>query len=235
MPLSSARCVVISLQSALDRRRIVKESGRISGLDAAAAGPPCSQRSPPKRLPMKRSISALLVLMFAALFAAPLVAEEPPATAGPVDGQPAPDFKLEDQHAKWHTLADHSGKWVVLYFYPKDFTPGCTKEVCTFRDDVIALQKAGADVLGVSLDDVKSHADFAEKYHVPFPLLSDNKQEAAKAYGVLTSKMGMSYAKRETFLIDPHGKVAKHYRDVDPEKNSKQVLADLAALSKSAG
>ena len=184
---------------------------------------------------MKRSISALLVLMFAALFAAPLSAEEPPAGAGPADGQAAPDFKLEDQHGKRNTLADHSGKWVVLYFYPKDFTPGCTKEVCTFRDDVIALKKAGADVLGVSLDDTKSHAEFAEKYHVPFPLLADNKQEAAKAYGVLTSKMGMSYAKRETFLIDPQGKIAKHYRDVDPEKNSKQVLADLAALTKPAG
>ena len=185
---------------------------------------------------MKRSISALLVVLFAALFAVPLCAEEPAAaSAGPTDGQAAPDFKLEDQHGKWHTLADHSGKWVVLYFYPKDFTPGCTKEVCTFRDDVIALKKAGADVLGVSLDDVKSHAEFAEMYHVPFPLLSDNQQEAAKAYGVLTSKMGMTYAKRETFLIDPHGKIAKHYRDVDPEKNSKQVLADLATLSKSAG
>jgi thioredoxin-dependent peroxiredoxin len=183
---------------------------------------------------MKRVISALLVLFLAAFFAAPLAAEEP-AAAGVTDGSQAPDFKLEDQHGKWHTLADHSGKWVVLYFYPKDFTPGCTKEVCTFRDDVIALRKAGADVLGVSLDDVKSHADFAEKYHVPFPLLSDNKQDAAKAYGVLTSKMGMTYAKRETFLIDPHGKIAKHYRDVDPEKNSKQVLTDLAALSKSAG
>jgi len=185
---------------------------------------------------MKRSISALLALVFAALFAAPLAAEESAAaSAGPADGQAAPDFKLEDQHGKWHTLADHSGKWVVLYFYPKDFTPGCTKEVCTFRDDVIALKKAGADVLGVSLDDTKSHAEFAEKYHVPFPLLADNKQEAAKAYGVLTSKMGMTYARRETFLIDPQGKIAKHYRDVDPEKNSKQVLADLATLSKPAG
>src|SRR5262249_3689730 len=95
--------------------------------------------------------------------------------------------------------------------------------------------KAGAQVLGVSLDDVKSHAEFAEKYHVPFPLLSDAKQDTAKAYGVLTSKMGMTYAKRETFLIDPHGTIAKHYKDVDPEQNSKQVLADLATLQKTAG
>ena len=183
---------------------------------------------------MKRLILSLLALVFATVLAAPLAAEEP-AAAGPSDGQAAPEFRLEDQKGTWHTLALHHGKWIVLYFYPKDFTPGCTKEVCTFRDDVIALRKAGAEVLGVSLDDVKSHAEFAEKYHVPFPLLSDSKQETAKAYGVLTSKMGMTYAKRETFLIDPQGKIAKHYRDVDPEKNSKEVLEDLASLSKSSG
>ncbi|HKE48926.1 MAG TPA: peroxiredoxin [Rhodanobacteraceae bacterium] len=183
---------------------------------------------------MKRLLSSLLTLLFAATFAAPVLAEEP-AAAAPEVGQAAPDFKLEDQNGKWHTLATHSGKYVVLYFYPKDFTPGCTKEVCTFRDDVIALRKAGADVLGVSLDDVKSHAEFAEKYHVPFPLLSDAKQDTARTYGVLTSKMGMTYAKRETFLIDPQGKIVKHYKDVDPEKNSKQVLADIAELQKTTG
>src|SRR6185312_6245498 len=146
-----------------------------------------------KRPPMKRTISALLVLMLAAFFAAPLAAEEP--AAGPTDGQAAPPFHLEDQHNQWHTLKDHEGKWVVLYFYPKDFTPGCTKEVCTFRDDVIALRKAGADVLGVSLDDVKSHAEFAEKYHVPFPLLSDADSAVAVKYDVLTSTpTGQKYA-----------------------------------------
>ena len=88
---------------------------------------------------MKRSIPALLVLMFAALFAMPLAAEEPAATAGPADGQAAPDFKLEDQHGKWHTLADRTGKWGMLYFYREDFTPGCTKEVCTVRADVIDI------------------------------------------------------------------------------------------------
>ncbi|HEY6984522.1 MAG TPA: peroxiredoxin [Rhodanobacteraceae bacterium] len=184
---------------------------------------------------MKRLIPSFLILILAALFAAPIGAEEPAASGGPADGAAAPEFHLQDQKGDWHTLAQQRGKWVVLYFYPKDFTPGCTKEVCTFRDDVIALRKAGAEVLGVSLDDVKSHAEFAEKYHVPFPLLSDAKQETAKAYGVLTSKMGMTYAKRETFLIDPQGKVAKHYRDVDPEQNSKQVLADLGTLSKASG
>ena len=160
-----------------------------------------------------------------------------PNTAEAQVGQTAPDFKLQDQKGDWHTLAQHRGQWVVLYFYPKDFTPGCTEEVCQFRDDVHKLHKAGALVLGVSLDDVKSHADFAEKYHVPFPLLSDHDQTAAKAYGVLTfsQKMNLSYAKRETFLIDPQGKVAKHYADVDPKANSAQVLTDLAQLKKKTG
>jgi peroxiredoxin Q/BCP len=121
----------------------------------------------------------------------------------------------------------------VLYFYPKDDTPGCTTEVCTFRDDVARLHKENAEVLGVSLDDIKSHEAFAEKYHVPFPLLSDGSQAAAKSYGVLATHGSMTYARRETFLIDPRGKVAKHYRDIDPKANSGQVLADLAALKKS--
>ncbi|ULU26676.1 peroxiredoxin [Dyella terrae] len=159
----------------------------------------------------------------------PAHADEP-ASVMPQAGQSAPDFRLEDQNGKWHTPADHKGHWVVLYFYPKDFTPGCTTEVCTFRDDVAKLRQQGADVLGVSLDDVKSHAEFAAKYHVPFPLLSDADSKTAQAYGVLASKMGFKYARRTTFLIDPQGKIAKVYQDVDPEKNSAQVLSDLASL-----
>jgi len=150
--------------------------------------------------------------------------------ATPQAGQHAPDFRLQDQQGHWQSPADHRGHWLVLYFYPKDFTPGCTTEVCSFRDDVLKLRKAGADVVGVSLDDVTSHAKFAEKYHVPFPLLADTDRKAAEAYGVLGSKIGFHYARRTTFLIDPQGKVAKVYEDVDPEKNSTQVLADLAAL-----
>jgi peroxiredoxin Q/BCP len=95
---------------------------------------------------------------------------------------------------------------------------------------VAKLRQAGADVVGVSLDDVKSHADFAAKYHVPFPLLSDADRKTARAYGVLTSTLGIKYARRTTFLIDPQGKIAKVYQDVDPEKNSAQVLADLNTL-----
>lgn len=182
---------------------------------------------------MKRFL-VLLALLFA-VGAAPAFAADVAAPTGPMVGQAAPDFHLQDQKGDWHTLAQERGKWTVLYFYPKDFTPGCTTEVCTFRDDIVALRKAGADVFGVSLDDVKSHAEFAEKYHVPFRLLSDADQSVAKEYGVLTSKLGMSYARRETFLIDPNGVVVKRYKDVDPKENSKQVLTDLAALKKSKG
>ena len=181
---------------------------------------------------MAALLRTLLVLM---LSIAPCVLlADAPTAAVPQIGATAPDFKLQDQKGDWHTLAQHRGQWVVLYFYPKDFTPGCTDEVCTFRDDVHKLRKAGALVLGVSLDDVKSHADFAEKYHVPFPLLSDHDQVAAKEYGVLTfsQKMNLSYAKRETFLIDPQGRIARHYEDVDPKANSAQVLADLDTLKK---
>lgn len=179
-----------------------------------------------------RRLSFLLMLSLLLGLLAPAYADEP-AAALPQVGQKAPDFRLQDQNGKWHTPADHQGHWVVLYFYPKDFTPGCTTEVCAFRDDVAKLRQQGADVLGVSLDDVKSHADFAAKYHVPFPLLSDADSKTAQAYGVLASKMGFKYARRTTFLIDPQGRIAKVYQDVDPEKNSAQVLADLASLKAS--
>ena len=174
----------------------------------------------------------LKYLLLGLLLTSPFAALHAEDAAGPADGQAAPEFRLQDQKGDWHTLAQYHGKWVVLYFYPKDDTPGCTTEVCTFRDDVAKLHKQDAEVLGVSLDDVKSHEAFAEKYHVPFPLLSDSAQSTAKAYGVLATHLNFTYARRETFLIDPQGKVAKHYKDVDPKANSGQVLADLDTLKK---
>ncbi|MEO7917160.1 MAG: peroxiredoxin [Dokdonella sp.] len=170
---------------------------------------------------------SLLLMSFLFAFATPLWASKP--DLGPEAGQAAPNFKLQDQNGKTHALADFKDGYLVLYFYPKDFTGGCTTQVCAFRDDIRALKKAGASVVGVSLDDVKSHAEFAEKYRVPFPLLADAKHDTARDYGVLAIKEGFGdYARRETFLIGPDGKVIKRYRDVDPEKNVKQVLADLA-------
>ena len=155
----------------------------------------------------------------------------PLLTAADVEvGKPAPDFKLQDQQGKWHSPAEFRGQWVVLYFYPKDDTPGCTTEACTFRDDILKFRAAGAQVLGVSVQDVASHAAFAAKNSVPFPLLADPDKTTAKAYGVLTSYLGFELAKRDTFLIDRQGVVVKHYPGVKPAENSAQVLADIVSL-----
>ncbi len=145
-------------------------------------------------------------------------------------GDPAPDFELTDQSGQLHSIEDYRGKWVALYFYPKDDTPGCTTEACEFRDNIFAFKNLNCQILGVSLDDVDSHKEFAEKYRLPFPLLADTTGSTADAYGVKSKYMGMSVAKRQTFLIDPDGNVAKHYEKVDPDTHSQQVLADLEAL-----
>jgi thioredoxin-dependent peroxiredoxin len=119
----------------------------------------------------------------------------------------------------------------VLYFYPKDDTPSCTAEACEFRDNIFAFQKAGAAVLGISVDDVASHKKFAEENNLPFTLLADSNKETAKSYGVLKRFLGvMEVASRETFLIDPQGRIAKHYSGVDPKGHSLAVLADLRSF-----
>jgi peroxiredoxin Q/BCP len=153
------------------------------------------------------------------------------ATADKISvGEVAPGFELADQNGQLHSLEDYRDQWVVLYFYPKDDTPGCTVEACEFRDDIFAFRKANAQVLGVSLDDVESHQKFAEEYSLPFPLLADVEGKAADAYGVKTRMFGMTLAKRQTFIIDPQGKVAKHYGSVRPSTHSDEVLADLQEL-----
>ena len=144
----------------------------------------------------------------------------------PVGAAP-PDFRLQDQNGKWHTLADHRGKWIALYFYPKDQTPGCTKEACSFRDNFFAFEKLGALVLGVSLDDVKSHEEFAKKHSLPFPLLADPDGTVAKQFGVYRNLGIMKIASRQSFLIDPEGKLVKHYEKVDPAGHTAEILAEL--------
>ena len=175
-----------------------------------------------------KSLLALLALAFAL----PVLAAD--EATPPAVGATAPAFKLQDQKGEWHSLSDYQGKWLVLYFYPKDGTPGCTKEVCAFRDSINKVKSAGAEVVGVSVDDVASHEKFAKENSVPFPLLADHDQATTKAYGVLTSTFGFKHARRDTFVIDPTGKVAKHYENVDPEKNVDQVVADLAGLKAAA-
>lgn len=155
------------------------------------------------------------------------------ALAAGLVGNPAPDFRLQDQNGAWHTLEQYRGQWVALYFYPKDDTPGCTKEACAFRDNIFAFDKLNAVVLGVSLDDVNSHAEFAEKYSLPFPILADSDKQAASAYGVIMKIGSMQLASRQSFLIGPDGKVVKHYPKVNPETHSEDVLADLRELGES--
>ncbi len=145
-------------------------------------------------------------------------------------GDSAPEFELSDQDGQLHSLEDYRDRWVVLYFYPRDDTPGCTTEACEFRDHIFAFRELNVQVLGVSLDDVESHARFAEKYDLPFPLLADTTGATADAYGVKTRMFGMTIAKRQTFLISPDGKIAKHYASVKPDVHAAEVLADLKAL-----
>jgi len=152
----------------------------------------------------------------------------------PLLNKPAPAFELPDQTGKVHRLGDYKGKWVVLYFYPKDMTPGCTVEACSFRDNEARLTAAGAIVLGVSADSVKRHAKFAANQSLNFPLLADETLETCKAYESYGKKkfMGRTYdgIMRNTFLIDPAGKIAKVYEGVKPAVHVQEILEDLKAM-----
>jgi peroxiredoxin Q/BCP len=183
---------------------------------------------------MRRSIgySALAALVLLLMWhAAAQTANAADMPAAPEAGMTAPAFRLQDQAGVWHNSSEYRGKWLVLYFYPKDDTPGCTTQACEFRDNLFTFNKLGAAVVGISVDDVASHKQFAEEHSLPFTLLADSSKETAKAYGVLRSVLGlMEIASRETFIIDTEGRIAKHYRGVDPKGHSQAVLKDLRAL-----
>ena len=149
-------------------------------------------------------------------------------------GQTAPNFNLQDQNGEWHTLDNYKGKWVVLFFYPKDQTPGCTTEACNFRDNIFAFDDLNTQILGISLDDVDSHKEFSEKYSLPYPILADVEKESAVDYGVLGKFMMMTITKRESFIIDPDGLIVKHYKNVDPDKHTDEVIEELKSLQKKA-
>ena len=154
----------------------------------------------------------------------------------PRTGSSAPDFTLPDQDGKEHSLAEYRGKWVLLYFYPKDDTPGCTIEACTIRDQFKDFTAIGAVVLGVSTDSVASHKKFALAYELPFTLLADEHKEVVGRYGVFGERkfMGKTYmgTSRTSFLIDPAGNIAKVYAKVKPEAHAAEVITDLAALAR---
>ncbi len=145
-------------------------------------------------------------------------------------GIQAPQFELFDQTNTKHSLSDYLGKWVVLYFYPKDGTHGCTKQACAFRDDIATLNNLGVQVFGVSVDAIESHAEFANKYSLQFPLLADIGGEIAAIYGSLTKIGPMKFAKRHTFIINPQGKFAKIYRSVKPATHSDEIIAEIRNL-----
>ena len=170
-------------------------------------------------------VAALII--FAALF----VARAARAAELPAVGKPAPDFNLPDQNGKQHALKDYRGKWLVLYFYPRDESPGCTEEACAFRDDLNQITELGAQVVGVSVDDTSSHAEFAKKYHLPFPLLADKTTETADRYGSLMNLIVIKVARRYTFLIDPQGNVSKVYLSVETSRHSKEIIDDLQKMT----
>lgn len=150
----------------------------------------------------------------------------------PTVGDPAPGVALPDATGTIHDLVDQRGRWTVLYFYPKDDTPGCTEQACTFRDDWHKLTAMGAEVVGVSVDDVTSHFAFAKKFSLPFPLLADTSGDVAGRYGSIYGLGPVKFAQRNTFLIDPQGRIAKVYLSADTSRNSQQVIDDLQKLRK---
>jgi peroxiredoxin Q/BCP len=153
-------------------------------------------------------------------------------SAAPVEGSSAPDFTLPSQEGSSVSLKDYRGKWVVLYFYPKDQTPGCSREAHNFQVDQTKYSERNAVVLGVSLDSVDSHKKFCAKEGLNFKLLADTDHKVTDSYGSLTNLGVVKFAARHTFLIDPSGKIAKAYTSVDPLKHSAEVLAELDGLQK---
>jgi thioredoxin-dependent peroxiredoxin len=153
-------------------------------------------------------------------------------SARPSEGSSAPDFTLASQDGSSVSLKDYRGKWVVLYFYPKDQTPGCSREAHNFQVDQPKYAERNAVVLGVSLDSVDSHKRFCAKEGLNFKLLADTEHRMTDAYGSLTNLGLVKFAARHTFLIDPSGKIAKAYTSVDPVTHSAEVLGELDALQK---
>ncbi|MCW9012879.1 MAG: peroxiredoxin [Gammaproteobacteria bacterium] len=152
------------------------------------------------------------------------------ASTGIQVGDPAPEFSLIDQNNKQRALLDYRGSWLIIYFYPKDDTPGCTKEACSFRDDIHQINQLNAKLIGISMDSQSSHKNFAEKFHLPFPLLADIDGQVSQQYGALMSLVLFKFSRRHSFIVNPQGEIAKIYREVDPDNHSTEVISDLTTL-----
>ena len=172
-------------------------------------------------------LSAIIALGTFTLMAAAETSKQP------VAGTPAPDFSLTTSDGSQISLKDYRGKWVVLYFYPKDFTSGCTMEARNFQRDLAKFEQSGAVVLGVSVDTAQSHKDFCAKEGLNFKLLADPDAKVSTEYGSVMDYKGEKLAARNTFIINPNGEIAKVYTGVKPADHSEQVLKDLAELKKS--
>ena len=145
-------------------------------------------------------------------------------------GNKAPEFSLPDQDGEVRTLSDYQGKWVVLYFYPRDNTSGCRTEAGEFRDNIATLEAMNAVVIGISVDGLESKKSFHSAMSLNFNLLADVSKETSKAYNVLNDLVVLSYSKRQTFLIDPVGVIAHHFEDVDPETHATEVIAKMKEI-----
>jgi peroxiredoxin Q/BCP len=179
---------------------------------------------------MLRIVLLLAVVLILILFVPRLLSR----SATPAEGSTAPNFTLPSQEESSVSLKDYRGKWIVLYFYPKDQTPGCSREAHNFQMDQPKFSERNAVVLGVSLDSVDSHKKFCAKEGLNFKLLADTDHKVTDSYGSLLNIGVLKIAKRHTFLIDPSGKIAKAYTSVDPLKHSSEILAELDVLQKSA-
>ena len=157
-----------------------------------------------------------------------------PALMGIAAGDAAPDFTAKNQDGKTIKLSEQKGKYVLLYFYPKDETPGCTKEACSFRDSYAEIKKLNAVIFGVSRQDEKSHQKFIAKHKLPFDLLVDSDGSIGESFGVKTMPV-IGFLKRQSILISPEGKVIKFYGDVDPTKHVAEVIGDLKAAEAKKG
>lgn len=178
-------------------------------------------------------MNKIIVSAFAAFLTLHVMQAEESQSQPPKEGQAAPDFRLTTGDGSQVSLKDYKGKWIVLYFYPKDFTSGCTLEAHNFQRDLQKYQDAGAVILGVSVDNAQSHKDFCAKEGLNFKLLADPDLKVSSQYASTMEYGGAKMAARNTFLINPEGKIAKVYMKVKPAEHSDEVLKDLAALKKS--
>jgi thioredoxin-dependent peroxiredoxin len=176
-----------------------------------------------------RTLFVTLFICLSTLIASAIAAAD---EAIPEVGKPAPDFTLKNDEGKDVSLKDYRGKWVVLYFYPKDFTSGCTIQAKNFQRDLAQYEKAGAVILGVSVDSAESHKSFCEKEGLNFKLLADTEVKVSTAYGSVRDYNGNKLSARNTFIIDPQGKIAKVFPAVKVASHSEEVLAALAELQK---